>query len=66
MARFKVPQNCGKVRVVMAIGGAYAVWNGKDDRKHELLIVCRDKKQARELARIINEKDHNGEIDVHG
>lgn len=66
MARYRIPPNCGKVRVVMALGGKYAVWNGKDDRKHELLILCRDKKQATEIARIINEKDHDGEIEVAG
>lgn len=66
MARYKVPQNCGRVRVMMYIGNRFAVWNGKDDKKHELLIVCRDRKQAEEIARIINEKDHDGEIEVVG
>ncbi len=51
---------------MMAVGGKYAVWNGKDDRKHELLILCRDKKQATELARIINNKEHDGEIEIVG
>lgn len=66
MARYRVPQNCGRVRVVMALGGKYAVWNGKDDKKHELLIVCRDRKQAEEICRIINNKEHDGEIEVVG
>jgi hypothetical protein len=64
--KVKIPQNCGKVRVMMALGGKYAVWNGKDDRKHQLLILCRDKKQAQELVRIINNKEHDGEIEVVG
>lgn len=66
MARYRIPPNCGKVRVVIAQGGKYAVWNGKDDRRHELLILCRDKKQAQEIARKINEKDHDGEIEITG
>lgn len=66
MARYKIPENCGKVRVMMALGGRYAVWNGKDDKKHELLILCRDRKQAEEIARIINTKDHDGEIEIQG
>ncbi len=49
---------------MMAIGGKYAVWNGKTGWKHELMILCRDKKHAQELVRIINNKEHNGEIEV--
>jgi hypothetical protein len=66
MARYDIPQNCGRVRVMMALGGKYAVWNGKDDKKHQLLITCRDKKQAREIADIINNKKHDGSIEVVG
>lgn len=66
MARFRIPPNCGKVKVMMALGGRYAVWNGKVDRKHELRIVCRDRKQAEEICRIINTKDHDGEIEIQG
>lgn len=50
---------------MMALGGKYAVWNGRDD-KDQLLITCRDRKHAQELAKIINTKAHNGEIEVHG
>lgn len=51
---------------MMALGGKYAVWNGKDDWKHQLLIYCRDKKHAQEVARIINNKEHDGEIEITG
>lgn len=50
----------------MSVGGRYSVWNGKDDRKNELLITCRDRKQAEEIAKIINTKAHDGEIEVVG
>jgi hypothetical protein len=48
---------------MMAIGGAYAVWNGKDGRA-KFEIVCRKRKTAEEVAQKINTKDHNGEIEV--
>jgi hypothetical protein len=61
--KYSIPPNTGKVRVVMALGGRYAVWNGKDKRlKFE--ILCRTRKQAEEIAMKINRKDHNGEIEV--
>jgi len=47
----------------MGVGGAYAVWNGKTG-KNEFRILVRTKKQAEELARQINEKRHNGEVEV--
>lgn len=65
MAKIKIPQNVGKVRVAMALGGKFSVWNGKQGQ-HEFSIVCRDRKQAEEVARMINEKRHGGEIVVHG
>ena len=63
MATIKVPQNVGKVRVAMGLGGKYMVWNGKQDR-HEFSIVCRNRKQAEELAKLINRKDRPAEISV--
>ncbi len=63
MALFKIPQNTGKVRVAMYLGGKYAVWNGKQGQ-HEFKILCRDRKHAEEVARKINNKEHNGEIEV--
>ena len=61
--KYKIPKNIGKVRVMMALGGAYAVWNGKDGRMR-FEIVCRRRKLAEEAARIINSGKHNGEIEV--
>ena len=49
----------------MALGGRYAVWNGKD-KKLKFEIICKTRKQAEEIATKINRKDHNGEIEVLG
>jgi hypothetical protein len=63
MARYEIPKNVGKVRVAMASGGAFAVWNGKHGRD-EFRILVRTRKKADEIAGKINRKEHNGEIDV--
>jgi hypothetical protein len=63
--KVKVPQNTGKVRLAMGLGGKFTVWNGKQGQ-HEFAIVCRNRKQAEELVRIINNKEHDGEVDVEG
>lgn len=63
MAKYTVPPNAGKVRVAMALGGRYAVWNGKQG-KHEFRIFVRTKKQAEQLAKIINGKQHDGTVEV--
>lgn len=63
MPSFEVPKNIGRVRMVMALGNRYAVWNGKD-RKEKFLVECRTKKAAQEIVRRINEKDHDGKITV--
>ena len=61
--KYTIPQNIGRVRVMMAAGGKYAVWNGKD-RREKFEILCRTRKVAEEVARKINAKDHDGEIEV--
>ena len=66
MAKYTIPENTGKVRVSMFLGGKFAVWNGKHDKKHEFRIVCRDRKQATEVAGIINRREHDGTIEVLG
>ena len=53
----------GKVRVAMGLGGRFMVWNGKQG-KDEFSIACRTRKQAEEVAKIINSKQHGGEIEV--
>ena len=63
MATYKVPQNTGKVRVAMTLGGKFTVWNGKQGQ-HEFAIQCRTRKQAEEVAKLINSKQHNGTINV--
>jgi hypothetical protein len=63
MARYSIPPNVGKVRVAMVAGGKFAVWNGKQG-KFEFSIVCRNRKQATEIADKINKKQHDGTIEV--
>ncbi|MFI5379686.1 MAG: hypothetical protein ACHRHE_10340 [Tepidisphaerales bacterium] len=62
MAIHKIPQNIGKVRVAVTSGNVWVVWNGKQGR-NEFSIPCKDRKQAELVARMINTKQHKGEID---
>jgi hypothetical protein len=63
MPRYDIPQNLGKVRVAMSLGGKYVVWNGKQGRG-EFRILCRNRKEATEIAGRINRKQHEGFIEV--
>jgi hypothetical protein len=63
MAKYTIPLNTGKVRVAMTLGHRITVWNGKQG-KGEFVIVCRNRKQAAEVAEKINRKLHDGEIVV--
>ena len=63
MPKYSVPPNTGKVRVAVGGGGVYAVWNGKQG-KNEFRILVKTRKQAEQLAKIINEKKHDGEVEV--
>ncbi len=63
MATYKIPPNTGKVKVAMALGGKFSVWNGKQGQ-HEFAIQCRNRKQAEEIAKLINSRQHNGVINV--
>jgi hypothetical protein len=63
MPKVSVPPNTGKVRVAMGLGGKFSVWNGKQG-KNEFVIICRNRKQAEEIARKINSREHNGEVVV--
>ncbi|HSV13051.1 MAG TPA: hypothetical protein VLI90_02245, partial [Tepidisphaeraceae bacterium] len=65
MALYKIPKNLGKVRVAMFLGGKFAVWNGKTGTG-EFRILCKDRKQAEEVAGKINRKEHDGAIEVLG
>jgi hypothetical protein len=62
--KIKVPQNTGKVRVAMGLGGKFTVWNGKHGQ-HEFFIPCRSRKEAEALATLINSKKHDGEVEVN-
>lgn len=61
MAIIKVPTNTGKVKVALTLGGKWTVWNGKQGQ-NEFVVILRNRKQANEIAKIINSKEHNGEI----
>ncbi|HEX8521987.1 MAG TPA: hypothetical protein VF669_07000 [Tepidisphaeraceae bacterium] len=61
--KIPVPPNTGKVRVAMTLGGKYTVWNGKQG-PNEFAITCRNRKQAEAIAKLINSKQHNGEVVV--
>ena len=61
MAKVTIPPNIGKVKVAMTLGNKWTVWNGKQGQ-HEFVIILNDRKQAQEVARIINSKEHNGEV----
>lgn len=65
MARYAIPHNVGKVKVAMGVAGTYAVWNGKQG-KNEFRILVRTRKQAEEVAKIINQKKHDGYVEVLG
>jgi len=65
MAKVKVPQNVGKVRIAIGLGNKITVWNGKQGQ-HEFVIICRNMDHAKELCTLINSKKHGGEVDVHG
>lgn len=45
----------------MTLGNKWTVWNGKQGQ-HEFVIILNDRKQAEEVARQINSKEHDGEI----
>jgi hypothetical protein len=63
MATYEIPKNLGKVRVAKGLAHRWTVWNGKQGRG-EFVIVCKDRKQAEEVAKIINSKQHTGMIEV--
>ncbi len=63
MARYTIPEHVKHVRVCVAQGGAFAVWNGKTGRD-EFRIVVRKRQQAEEIAKQINSKQHNGVVEV--
>ena len=47
----------------MGLGGKYTVWNGKQGQ-HEFSITCRNRKQAEEIATLLNSKNRPAEIEV--
>lgn len=63
MATYSIPSNSGKFIVVVARGGFFSVWNRKHG-KMNVEIPCKTKKQADEICKRLNAKDHDGKISV--
>ncbi len=63
MATYVIPKNLGKVRIAKGVAHRWMVWNGKQGRG-EFSVVCRTRQQAEEVAKIINNKQHDGKIEV--
>jgi hypothetical protein len=61
VGRHVVPPNVGPVKVHQNPNGTWAVWDGRTGRSH-FILACRDRTQAEEICRRINEHDHDGEI----
>lgn len=61
MARYLIPQNAGHFRIEIARAGNSIVINDKTG-KNQIIIPCRDRKQAEELCDRLNRGDHDGEI----
>ena len=64
MIQHRIPPNIGRVRVAMALGNKFAVWNGKQGRG-EFRVLCRKRKEAEELAAKINRREYDGEGSSH-
>ena len=62
MGRHVLPRYLGPVKVVRLPGNiGYSVWDGRTGRS-SFHLFCRDRAQAEEICRRINEHDHDGEI----
>ncbi len=64
MATYSIPSNAGRFTVVVGRGGHYCVWNSKQG-KGEVSIPIKNRKQAEEICRKLNRKEHNGSISVY-
>lgn len=62
---YKVPKNIGRCRQVMAIGGKYAVWNGKHG-PDEFVLEFRRKEDAATACALINTKGRGDELAFEG
>lgn len=61
MPKITLPANPGRFRIAKAIAGNYVVVNDKTG-KNEVIIACRDRDQAEEICKRLNNGDHDGEI----
>jgi superfamily II DNA helicase RecQ len=61
MARYLIPGNAGRFRSEIARAGNFMVINEKTG-KNQVIIPCRDRKQAEEICSRLNRGDHDGEI----
>ena len=63
MPRYEIPPKVGKVRVAVTLGNKYVVWNGKQGRA-EFRILCKNRRQAGEIAAKVNQMKQGGTIEV--
>ncbi len=62
MARYQIPKNAGVFRVVsVRAPGMWGVWNDRTG-PNKIRIACKNKKQAEELCKRLNDGDHDGEV----
>ena len=61
MPHITLPKHPGLFRVAIARAGNYIVLNDKTG-KSEIIIACRDKKEADDLCERLNKGDHKGQI----
>lgn len=64
MARYTIPPHVKHVRVCVAQGGAFAVWNGRTGRDEFRIVRVRKREQAERIARQINAGKHGGVVEV--
>lgn len=61
MPRIRIPKNLGECEIIIAKSGNYAVWNRKSG-KNKFLFACKNREQAEELLKTLQNKDHQDEV----
>lgn len=61
MAKIRLPADPGRFKIAKASAGSYMVRNDRTG-KNEVIIPCRDRDQAEDICKRLNEGDHSGEI----
>jgi hypothetical protein len=61
MPRIRIPKIPGEFKVIITMANTYAVFNNKKG-KNKLIIPCRDRAQAEEICKKLNNRDCKDEI----